>query len=155
MTRPFQGYHDFLPCDLDLAVWLLKKWHCPCFCIISIRVSYCTWTFLVMRFSYWYQDIWISLWPWSSLELANIVGICISQTHLVSVRNSNIMLCFRLTWAKGSSEIFFWSKSECRRRHCRHRKFSMVSTSVHNAPLFHVGSVYFKWRTTYFSKGKW
>ena len=27
------------------------------FLIISIRVSYCTGAFLVMRFSYWYQDI--------------------------------------------------------------------------------------------------
>ena len=37
-----------------------------------------------MRFSYWYQDIWMSLWLWPDLELTIIGEICVSQTHLVS-----------------------------------------------------------------------
>ena len=43
-----------------------------------LELSYCTWTLLILLVSRY-----LSLWPWQSLELAIIGGICVSQTHLV------------------------------------------------------------------------
>ena len=71
MIRPFLGYHDFLPCDLDLGVGTVSA---RAF-ILHVSIS-CDKIFLLV-------SRYLSLWPWPSLELAIIGGICVSQTHLV------------------------------------------------------------------------
>ena len=43
-----------------------------------IRLFFTLWE--ILRFSYWFQDIWMSLWPWPSLELAIISLSNIGET---------------------------------------------------------------------------
>ena len=60
MTRPFTWYHNFLPHDLDLEVWLtLKKNLTLAITLLpgEIGLSYCTCVFLVTRPFTWCHNI--------------------------------------------------------------------------------------------------
>ena len=55
VTRPFRWYHYFLTCDLDLWVWpIFKNIYIGHYLLMC---SYWTWLFLVMKSSYWYQEL--------------------------------------------------------------------------------------------------
>ena len=98
VTRPSRGYHDFLPWtlafELDLFLenfnlannfWTVSAWALIFHIGIPgdktfpyIRLFFTLWE--ILRFSYWFQDIWMSLWPWPSLELAIISLSNIGET---------------------------------------------------------------------------
>ena len=63
VIRPFRGCHYFWHCNNIRAFILHMSISCDKIFLLASR--------------------YLSLWPWPSLELAIIRGICISQTHLV------------------------------------------------------------------------
>ena len=79
VTRPLRGYHNFLPCDLDL--WNFTHFLKTSTLLITIEqwvleLWYFTWAFLVTRPFRWYHHFWpcdLDLGAWSTLLLIDIV----------------------------------------------------------------------------------
>ena len=94
MSIPWDKTFHFWHSDLDLAVWpnfletltlliTFKQW--------VLELCYITWVFQVTTPFRRYQHF-LTLWSWPSLELAIIRDICVSQTHLVLIMSSQIIL---------------------------------------------------------------
>ena len=67
VTRPFCGYHDFLPCDLDFEVWTIFEnlVLLITFEQLVLELWYFTGVILVTRPFRGYHYFFVWPWPWS------------------------------------------------------------------------------------------
>ena len=90
-------FHMSIPCDKNFPWFYYFLIHIRAF---KLHMSISCDKILLLVSKY------LSLWPWASLELAIIGGICVSQTHLVlSILSKHLFV-----W-----NFFFQQKNHCTR----------------------------------------
>ena len=80
-------FDHFLKIDIGLNFW---KINIRALNILHISI-FCDKIFLLV-------SRYLSLWPWPAVELAIIVGICVSQTHPLKTLHSNDNNCYEIRY---------------------------------------------------------